>query len=281
MVEKSLNVFPIVISASALLALPLMNMSSTTIIDLPIFILIGFSAQLIDGAIGMAYGVLSNSILLAMGVSPALSSYSIHTAEIFTTLASGAAHLRLRNVDKKLLKKLVVPGIIGGALGACLLSSAPIYPIKIVVSIYLLIMGLIILIKARRTAARSLLKPHHISLLGGFGGLMDAIGGGGWGPIVAGTLIAGGNNPRLTIGSVNLAEFFVTIIQALTFTAFLKTMAWEIVVGLAIGGLIAAPLAAYICKRLPTRILMMIVGSLIILLGVKNICTTFIESPLF
>ena len=124
----------------------------------------------------MAYGVLSNSVLLAMRVPPALSSYSIYTAEIFTTLASGAAHLRLRNVDEKLLKKLVIPGVIRGALGACLLSSASTYPIKIVVNLYLLIMGLIILIKVRRTAMRSLLKPHHISLLGGF---MDAIGGGG------------------------------------------------------------------------------------------------------
>jgi len=116
-----------------------------------------------------------------MGIPPAFSSYSIHTAETFTTLASGAAHLRLRNVDEKLLKKLVVPGVIGGALGAYLLSSAPNYPIKIVVSLYLLIMGLIILIKVRRTATRSLLKPHHISLLGGFGGFIDAIGRGGWG----------------------------------------------------------------------------------------------------
>jgi len=248
-----------------------MNRDSTAFIGLPIFILVGFSAQLVDGAIGMAYGVLSNSILLAMGTPPAFSSYSIHTAEIFTTLASGAAHLRLRNVDEKLLKKLVVPGVIRGALGAYLLSSEPTHPIKIVVSLYLLIMGLIILIKIRRTATRSLLKPHHISLLGGFGGFMDAIGGGGWGPIVAGTLIAGGNNPKLTIGSVNLAEFFTTIIQALTFTAFLKTMAWDIVIGLAIGGLIAAPLSAHICRRLPTRILMRLVGSLIILLGVKNI----------
>lgn len=266
--EKWPMSFPMEILA---LALPFMNRDSTAFIGLPIFILVGFSAQLIDGAIGMAYGVLSNSILLAMGIPPALSSYSIHTAEIFTTLASGAAHLRLRNVNEKLLKKLVVPGVIGGALGACLLSSAPTYPIKIVVSLYLLIMGLIILIKVRRTATRSLLKPHHISLLGGFGGFMDAIGGGGWGPIVAGTLIAGGNNPKLTIGSVNLAEFFTTIIQALTFTAFLKTMAWDIVIGLAIGGLIAAPLSAHICRRLPTKILMKLVGSLIILLGVKNI----------
>jgi len=240
--------------------------------ELLIFMLIGFVAQLVDGAIGMAYGVLSNSFLLSLGVPPAPASYSIHTAEIFTTLASGTSHLRLRNVDKKLLKKLVIPGVIGGALGAFLLSSAPSHPIKIVVSIYLLIMGLTILIKAIRTAAKKrILKPHQISLLGGFGGLMDAIGGGGWGPIVTGTLIASGNNPRLTIGSVNLAEFFVTIVQALTFTAFLKSIAWDVVMGLAIGGLIAAPLSAYICRKLPTRILIIIVGSLIILLGIRSI----------
>jgi len=128
------------------------------------------------------------------------------------------------------------------------------------------------LIKAiRKAATRSLFKPHHISLLGGFGGLMAAIGGGGWGPIVTGTLIAGGNDPRLTIGSVNLAEFFVTIVQALTFTAFLKMMAWDVVIGLAIGGLIAAPLSAQICRKLPTKVLVKLVGSLIILLEIRNI----------
>ena len=263
------------------LTLPFIDMGSIAPINILVFIFVGFSAQLVDGALGMCYGVLSNSILLAMGAPPALSSYSIHTSEIFTTLASGTAHLRFGNVDKRLLRKLVVPGVIGGALGACLLSSAPTYPIKIVVSIYLLIMGLTILIKAiRRAAKRSIFKPHRISLLGGFGGLMDAIGGGGWGPIVTGTLIAGGNDPRLTIGSVNLAEFFVTIIQALTFTAFLKSIAWEVVIGLAIGGLIAAPLSAHICRRLPPKTLMKLVGLLIILLGIRNIYTALAQYKL-
>jgi len=239
--------------------------------SLLIFVLIGFVAQMIDGAIGMAYGVFSNSFLLSMGVPPALSSASIHTAEVFTTLASGVSHLKLGNVDKKIFQKLLIPGVIGGCLGAYLLSSAPVSHTKIAVNIYLLIISLVIIAKAVRLAYSGKPSFRGIGLLGGLGGFLDAVGGGGWGPIVSSTLIARNHNPKLAIGSVNLAEFFVTIVESITFFMALGMIQWEIVLGLALGGLIAAPLAAYACRKLPTRLLMALVGMLLILLTLRNL----------
>jgi len=239
--------------------------------SLLIFALIGFVAQMIDGAIGMAYGVFSNSFLLSMGVPPALSSASIHTAEVFTTLASGVSHLKLGNVDKKIFRSLIIPGVIGGCLGAYVLSSAPVGYMKIVVNIYLLIISVVIIAKAVRLTFSGKPSFKGIGLLGGLGGFLDAVGGGGWGPIVSSTLIARNHNPKLAIGSVNLAEFFVTIVESITFFMTLGVVHWEIVLGLALGGLIAAPLAAYVCKKLPTRLLMALVGILLTLLTLRNI----------
>jgi len=239
--------------------------------SLLIFALIGFVAQMIDGAIGMAYGVFSNSFLLNMGIPPALSSASIHTAEVFTTLASGLSHLKLGNVDKKIFQKLLIPGVIGGCLGAYLLSSAPVSLMKIAVNIYLLIISLVIIAKAVKLTFSGKPSFKGISLLGGLGGFLDAVGGGGWGPIVTSTLIARNHNPKLAIGSVNLAEFFVTIVESITFLIALGMIQWEIVLGLALGGLLAAPLAAYACKKLPTRLLMALVGALLMLLTLRNL----------
>ena len=239
--------------------------------SLLIFALIGFVAQMIDGAIGMAYGVFSNSFLLSIGVPPALSSASIHTAEVFTTLASGVSHLKLGNVDKKIFRSLIIPGVIGGCLGAYILSSTPVGYMKIVVNIYLLIMSLVIIAKAVRLTFSGKPSFKGIGLLGGLGGFLDAVGGGGWGPIVSSTLIARNHNPKLVIGSVNLAEFFVTIVESITFFMALGMIQWQIVLGLALGGLIAAPLAAYLCKKLPTRLLMALVGILLMLLTFRNL----------
>ena len=236
-----------------------------------IFALIGFVAQMIDGAIGMTYGVFSNSFLLSMGIPPALSSASIHTAEVFTTFASGVSHLKLGNVDKKIFQKLLIPGVIGGCLGAYLLSSAPVSLMKIAVNIYLLIISLVIIAKAVKLTFSGKPSFRGIGLLGGLGGFLDAVGGGGWGPIVTSTLIARNHNPKLAIGSVNLAEFFVTIVESITFLMALRMIRWEIVLGLALGGLLAAPLAAYACKKLPTRLLMTIVGALLMLLTLRNL----------
>jgi len=222
----------------------------------------------------MAYGVTSTSVLLSLGIPPASASASVHTSEIFTTLTSGLSHLRLKNVKKNLFKKLLIPGIIGGAVGAYTLTFLPTEIIKPLVGIYLLIMGLLILRKLFHRKETKL--KTNVTLLGGVGGFLDAIGGGGWGPVVTSTLVARGDNPRLTIGSVNLAEFFVTLTEAATFFTLLGITHWEIIIGLIIGGVIAAPFAAYTCKKLPPRILMAIVGIVIIVLSIRNLYLTLV-----
>ena len=238
-----------------------------------LFVVVGIIAQLIDGALGMAYGVTSTSFLLSIGIGPAAASASVHTAEIFTTLASGLSHLRFGNIDKKLVSRLLIPGVIGGILGAYILTTLPSKTIKPLVAVYLVIMGFMILRRAfkkiQEIEVRTKLLP-----LGLAGGFFDAIGGGGWGPIVTSTLVARGHNPRFAIGSVNLAEFFVTVAEAATFFTLLGLVHWRIIVGLMVGGVLAAPFAAYVCKRVPSRGLMIAVGALIVLLSVRTIYLT-------
>jgi len=233
------------------------------------FILVGFLAQMIDGALGMAYGVTSTSILLSVGVSPVAASASVHTAEIFTSGASGISHLKLQNIDFMLFKKLLLPGVIGGVLGAYILSSIPGKTIKPFIAIYLLLMGLKIIFKSQNHTLKK--QSTAITPLALTGGFCDAIGGGGWGPVVTSTLVAKGNNPQTTIGSVNLTEFFVTISEVITFIMVIKLIYWEIILGLIIGGVIAAPLAAYTCKKIPSKKLMLMVGVLIIVLSLRTI----------
>lgn len=235
-----------------------------------VFTIVGFTAQMIDGALGMAYGVCSNTFLLSIGIPPAAASASVHTAEIFTSGVSGHSHLRCGNVDKKLFKKLLIPGVIGGVLGAYILTAVPGEMIKPFVAFYLLIMGLIILRRALKEIQGREVGTKLVPL-GLAGGFCDAIGGGGWGPITTSTLVARGHNPRCAIGSVNLAEFFVTIAQVATFFTIIGLVHWQIIVGLIIGGVLAAPLAAYNCRRLPAKVMMMIVGALIIALSVRTI----------
>lgn len=225
---------------------------------------------MIDGALGMAYGISSTTFLLSIGIPPVAASASVHTAEIFTTAVSGLSHLRFGNVARNLFKKLLIPGIIGGLLGAYILTVVPGKAIKPFVASYLLLMGLLILrkalIKRQERETRTRLFPLAIG-----GGFLDAIGGGGWGPIVASTLIANGHNPRYSIGSVNLAEFFVTLAQVALFFTLIGLVHWQIIVGLIIGGIVAAPLAAYACNKLPSRLLMLIVGVLITALSMRTI----------
>lgn len=235
-----------------------------------VFIIIGFGAQIIDGALGMAYGVTSTSFLLTFGVSPAAASASVHTAEIFASGASGLSHLRFGNVDRELFRKLLLPGIVGGIVGAYILTVLPGERIKPLVALYLLVMGVIILRKALGRVPGAGIKAR-LAPLGLAGGFFDAIGGGGWGPIVTSTLVARGERPRFAIGSVNLAEFFVTVAEAATFFLALGLVHWKVIVGLTIGGVTAAPLAAYVCKRLPARALMIMVGVLIVALSVRTV----------
>lgn len=235
-----------------------------------IFVIVGFAAQIIDGALGMAYGVSSTTFLLTLGVSPAAASASVHTAEIFASGVSGISHLRFGNVDREIFRRLLIPGIIGGVAGAYILTTLPGEKIKPFVALYLLAMGAIIIRKAlgkvEERKARARLAP--LALAGGF---FDAIGGGGWGPIVTSTLVARGEKPRFAIGSVNLAEFFVTVAEAATFFLTLGLVHWKVIVGLTLGGVLAAPLAAYVCRRLPARALMIMVGALIVILSIRTL----------
>jgi len=236
-----------------------------------IFIVFGFAAQMIDGCLGMAYGVSSTTFFLSLGVPPAIASACVHTSEVFTTAVSGIAHFKFGNVDRSILWRLVIPGVVGGVLGAYILTELPGGKIRPFVSIYLLIMGLMILFKVFKKIHKTRTKTRLVPL-GLAGGFFDAIGGGGWGPIVTTTLLANGNTPRFAIGSVNSAEFFVTIAESATFFATIGTLLiehWAKIAGLMIGGVLAAPLAAYVCKIVPTRVLMLLVGLLITGLSIR------------
>jgi uncharacterized protein len=237
-----------------------------------VFVLVGFVAQMIDGALGMAYGVSSNTFLLSIGVPPAAASASVHMAEVVTTAISGLSHWRHGNVDWHLIRRLAVPGMLGAMTGAYLLTHVNGDLIKPFVSAYLLIMGVVILIKALSNNHVERKVTSHLSILGATGGFFDAAGGGGWGPIVTTTLVARGNNPRFTIGSVNFTEFFVSFSQSIIFILTLHfSQYWKIILGLLLGGAIAAPLAAAITKKLPVKALMILVGVLIILLSLRSL----------
>jgi uncharacterized protein len=241
-----------------------------------IFIAVGFLAQMIDGALGMAYGVSSNAFLLSIGIPPAAASASVHAAEVVTTAVSGVSHWRFGNIDKKLLLRLMLPGVIGAAIGAYILSSLPGDMLRPYINAYLLVMGLIILRKAFITQPKPIHDiPRLVSPLGFVGGFFDAIGGGGWGPIVTTTLVARGNSPRTTIGSVNASEFFVTLSQSVVFILTIGLSHWNIILGLLIGGVIAAPFAAFMTRHLPTRLLMFMVGALISFLSVRSLVLLF------
>jgi uncharacterized membrane protein YfcA len=224
---------------------------------------IGLAAQAVDGALGMGYGVTASSFLLGTGASPAVASASTHIAKLFTTGVSGIAHAKYGNVDRKLFVRLLLPGMAGGMLGVLLVTSVDGRLLKPFVSAYLLAMGLYILAKAYRRVRPRQGEARHAAKLGLFGGFVDAVGGGGWGPVVTSTLVGSGNDPRTTIGSVNFAEFFMTLATAASFTLLAVEGTWPVVAGLVIGGLFAAPFAALLCKAVSTRVLFISVGVLI------------------
>lgn len=237
-----------------------------------IFVVGGFIAQMIDGSLGMAYGVSASTFLMSFGVSPAAASASIHTSEIFTSGISGLSHLKFQNVNKKLFRSLLIPGIAGAVTGAYILSSFEEYNniIRPIVAVYTLILGLIIIRKAL-ILRKGKQKTKNIPALAAFGGFMDSVGGGGWGPIVASTLIAKGRNPRYTIGSVNLAEFFISFSSSLTFFATIGISYFNIILGLILGGAIAAPIAANLTRKLPVNKMMILVGAVIVIVSIRLI----------
>jgi hypothetical protein len=243
--------------------------------DLLLFIAVGFAAQIVDGAVGMAYGLSATTVLLSVGVTPAVASATVHAAEVFTTGASGFAHWRLGNVRKELFWRLVLPGMVGGGLGAYLLASVPTDAIRPIVAGYLLVMGLVILGKALRGPKQAPREVRHAGPLGFIGALLDAIGGGGWGPMVTGTLMGRGLEPRLVIGTANAAEFFVTVVISVTFLGTIGLELWPMIVGLIVGGVAAAPFGALLAKQLPDRALMILVGVVIMILSVRNLILHF------
>ena len=243
--------------------------------EILLFIAIGFAAQMIDGAIGMAYGITSSTLLISMGVAPATASAAVHASEVFTTAASGTAHWRMGNVDRKLVARLAVPGMFGGAIGAYILATVPGDSIRPFVSTYLLMMGAIILWRAIWKDRSEGTTPKHVGALGLVGGFLDAIGGGGWGAMVTATLIGRAVTPRMAIGSANLAEFFVTVTITATFVATAGLSLWPVISGLVIGGVAAAPFAAYATKHLPDKPVMILVGVVVILLSLRSLVSVF------
>ena len=231
-----------------------------------IFVAVGFAAQLADGLLGMGYGVVTQVFLMGAGVPLAAVSSSIHTAEVFTAGASGYSHYRFGNINRRLVKAIIWPGVIGAIIGAALLSwlgeeyAAYIKPI---LAVYILLLGLRILSRAfvRKNKKR---KARNLGWLAGAGGFLDSFGGGGWGPLVTSTLIAKGKTPQYVIGSVSLTEFFVTLASAVTFFSFIGLSHWLVIAGLIVGGVAAAPLGARLAGKLPVRVMYVLVGLIII-----------------
>lgn len=244
--------------------------------DLWPFIAIGFAAQMVDGALGMAFGVISTTLLLSLGVPPAAASAGVHTVETFTTGVSGASHILHRNIDWKLFARLAIPGVIGGVLGAYVLSNLDAGVARPFVLAYLASIGLYLVWRGLHYPPTHK-PPRIIEPLGLAGGFLDAAGGGGWGPVVTGNLLVQGAEPRKTIGTVSASEFVLTVTISATFIA---TLGWEAfttaTLGLLIGGVLAAPLGAFVVKKAPAKLVLVLVGGLLTLTslyGVYNALT--------
>lgn len=221
------------------------------------FVLVGFAAQLIDGALGMAFGVISQTLLVSIGLPPAAASASVHLVEVFTTGASGISHMAHRNVDWDLFKRLVPFGIVGGVTGAYVLSNIDASVAKPFVLAYLIAVGLYLLYRAIRLAEPKFEDPQMTRPLALAGGFLDAAGGGGWGPVVTSNLLVQGADPRKTIGTVNTAEFLLTLSISAAFLATLGLEAFTVAtVGLIAGGVAAAPFGAIAAKRIKPRALL-------------------------
>jgi uncharacterized protein len=235
------------------------------------FAVVGFLAQLVDGAIGMAYGVITSSLLLSLGLPPAVVSQYVHVAEIFTTGMSGLSHWRLGHIDRQLFVRLAVPGAAGGALGALVLTQVPGEVLRPFISAYLVLLGIFILYKAFRSHPPRVFPRSRVPPLGFGGGFVDAVGGGGWGPIVTTTLLSGGEEPRTAIGTVSASEFVVTSTIALFLTVAIGITQWPMLAGLIIGGMLAAPLAAYATRLMPRRLIMILVGVTVVAISSRTL----------
>jgi uncharacterized membrane protein YfcA len=253
----------------------MIDLSGVGLLDLLPFVLIGFAAQMIDGALGMAFGVISTTLLVSMGVPPAMASAGVHTVETFTTGISGISHVLHKNVDWKLFARIVIPGVIGGVLGAYVLTLA-MDRARPFVFAYLVAIGLYLLWRGIRHGHQER-RPRIVEPLGFIGGFLDAAGGGGWGPVVTSNLLVQGAHPRKVIGTVNTAEFFLSVTISATFIASLGFEAFTMAMGgLLIGGLAAAPLGGYVAKRVQPRLLLIMVGLVLVATSAWGIYRTLI-----
>jgi uncharacterized membrane protein YfcA len=240
------------------------------------FIAVGFAAQLVDGALGMAFGVISSTLLIGvLGVSPAIASTGVHVVESFTTGASGISHALHRNVNWRLFLRLLVPGVIGGVLGAYVLTSLDDSITRPIVMIYLTAIGLYLLYRAFGYPLHPR-EPKIVEPLGFAGGFLDAAGGGGWGPVVTSNLLIQGSPPRQTIGTVSATEFFLTVAISATFLIHigmegLTPDVLKPMLGLLIGGVVAAPFGALVAKKVPTRGLLLMVGAVLTLTSAYSV----------
>jgi uncharacterized membrane protein YfcA len=241
-----------------------------------LFVLVGFVAQLVDGTLGMAYGVSCTTLLLHFGITPRVATAAVHTAEVFTTGVSGLSHIGLKNIDKHLFFRLVFPGVLGAMVGAyCISALIDGKWIKPYVAVYLLILGIIILIKGMRNRPREHTGVKRAGWLALFGGFLDAIGGGGWGPIVTSNILSQGKSPKETIGTVNTTEFFVSFFSTGVFLFFIGVESWPVVLGLITGGIAAAPMGAFFASRINKRTLMILVGVAITLTSCYTVFRAF------
>lgn len=240
------------------------------------FIAVGFAAQLVDGALGMAFGVISNTLLVGvLGIPPAQASQRVHVVECFTTATSGLSHLYHRNIDGRLFARLVIPGVIGGVAGAYLLTSIDGSVIKPFVLLYLAAMGLYLLLRGLLYPPK-LRDATFVAPLGLVGGFLDAAGGGGWGPVVTSNLLVQGAEPRKVVGTVNAAEFFLTVSISATFIYQLgfADLAGA-TLGLLIGGVAAAPFAAVAAKHFSPKLMLIMVGFALIATSTYGIWTAW------
>jgi uncharacterized membrane protein YfcA len=256
------------------------DFAGLTFADVAPFIAIGFVAQMVDGALGMAFGVISQTLLVSMlGVPPATASASVHLVEVFTTGTSGASHIWHKNIDWALFRRLAPYGIVGGVAGAYLLSNVDASAARPFIMLYLSGIGVYLLVKAVRMSTPTFEDPKVTRPLAVVGGFLDAAGGGGWGPVVTSNLLVQGGDPRKTIGTVNASEFLLTLSISIAFIATLGLAAFTVAtLGLIIGGVLAAPLGAVLVKRVRPRPLLFAVAAVLIATSVFSLARAW---PIF
>lgn len=233
--------------------------------------LVGFLAEIVAGSMGMGYGVICTTTLLFLNIPPHVVSASIHSAESFTTAAGSISHVRLKNVSKSLVKKLAIPAVIGAVIGAvCLTYLGEYYArlTKTIIAFYTLYLGFQILSNAfKEKQSKKLKRKTNLTRLGLIGGFIDSFAGGGWGPLVTGTLIKNAFTPRFAVGSSTVAKFILTLTAAITFFITLGVQHWNIILGLLIGGIITAPFSAMLTAKLPVKKMFIIIGTLVIVMS--------------